>query len=108
MAILGSAVPAIPVVEGEREFGYLLTTSVWGNGYMTEALRAVLIYEFETLGSLYISATCKTTNPASARVMEKAGMQLVKTVHDFDFEGKWAERHHYAISNPNQGQPEIS
>jgi len=89
-----------PGVENERDFGYLLVRRAWGHGYMTEALRAVLRYEFETLGTPYISATCETANPASARVMEKVGMQHIKTVRDADSEGNWAERHHYAISNP--------
>lgn len=90
-----------PVVENERDFGYLLARSAWNNGYMTEALNAVLHFEFETLHSPYIGATCETANPASARVMEKAGMHHLKTVYDADFEGNWAERHHYAIHNPN-------
>lgn len=97
---IGSA--SHPVVEHERSFGYLLVRTAWGHGYMTEALRAVLTYEFETLGTPYISATCETANPASARVMEKVGMQHIKTVWDTDFEGNWAERHHYAIRNPQR------
>lgn len=69
---------------------------------MTEALRALLAYEFRVLGALYISATCETANPASARVMEKAGMRHLKIVYDADFMGNWAERHHYGIYNPQQ------
>ncbi len=93
-----------PSVEGERSFGYILSRSYWGNGYMTEALRAIIAFEFETLHTPFLSATCETVNPASARVLEKAGMQRIKTVHDSDFEGNWAERHHYGIANPNPTQ----
>lgn len=86
-----------PTVPGERDFGYLLARQHWGQGYMTEALRAIIAYEFETLATPCLSATCETTNPASARVMEKAGMRHVQTIRDTDSEGNWAERHHYAI-----------
>jgi ribosomal-protein-alanine N-acetyltransferase len=96
---IGSA--SRPAVDGERDFGYLLARPMWGHGYMTEALQAILPYEFDTLKTPYISATCETANPASARVMEKAGMRHIKTVRDSDSEGNWAERHHYAIHNPH-------
>lgn len=89
-----------PTVAGERDFGYLLARAHWGHGYMTETLQAVLAYEFETLDTPCITATCDTANPASARVMEKAGMQRFQTVFDTDFEGNWAERHHYILPNP--------
>jgi RimJ/RimL family protein N-acetyltransferase len=83
---------------GGRSFGYLLDRAWWNRGYMTEALGAVLAYEFGTLGTSRVHATCETANPASARVMDKVGMRREKTIDDADFEGNWAERHHYAIT----------
>jgi RimJ/RimL family protein N-acetyltransferase len=85
-------------VPGERVFGYLLDRASWNQGYMTEALRAVLAYEFGTRGAPRLRATCDVANPASARVMEKVGMRRETTVFDADFEGNWARRHHYAIT----------
>ena len=90
-----------PTVAGARSFGYILSRSEWGHGYMTEALRAIIAYEFDALKSPFLTATCETANPASARVMEKAGMRWIKTVNDSDFEGNLAERHHYGIANPH-------
>lgn len=87
-----------PSVPGERSFGYLLDPAFWGQGFMTEALRAVLDYELRVRGTAQVSATCEIPNGASARVMEKAGMRREKTVYDADFEGNWAHRHHYVIS----------
>ena len=81
----------------ETSFGYLLDRAFWNQGYMTEALGAVLTYEFEVHGASQVHATCGVANPASARVMEKCGMRHEKTVYDADFEGNWAHRHHYAI-----------
>ncbi len=57
----------------------------------------MLAYEFGTRGAPRLRATCDVANPASARVMEKVGMRREKTVYDADFEGNWAQRHHYAI-----------
>lgn len=84
--------------EGDRSMGYMVAREHWGHGYMTEALRAILRYEFEVLGVRRVVANCETNNPASARVMEKAGMQFVQTLYDADpLEGNFAERHHYAL-----------
>lgn len=84
--------------EGDRSMGYMIARDHWGRGHMTEALVAVLHYEFGTLDVLRVVANCETDNFASARVMEKAGMRFVRTLYDADpLEGNFAERHHYAI-----------
>lgn len=85
-------------IAGERVVGYALTRSSWGHGYMTEALRAVLADEFDVRGAPAIRATCNVANPASARVMEKAGMRREKTVFDANFAGSWTYWHHYTIT----------
>lgn len=90
--------PSKPSMPGERDFGFALNKQFWGNGYMTEALQAVLAYEFEHLETKRIFATCETENTASARVMQKAGMQYEGTFYEADFEGNEANRHQYAIS----------
>jgi RimJ/RimL family protein N-acetyltransferase len=94
----GIGKPSKPSMPGERDFGFALDKQFWGNGYMTEALQAVLAYEFEHLEAKRIFATCETENTASARVMEKAGMQYEGTFYDADFEGNKANRHRYGIS----------
>ncbi|MBE1610730.1 GNAT family N-acetyltransferase [Actinopolymorpha pittospori] len=60
---------------GDLVIGYALDQSAWGNNYMTEALIAVLSFGFGKLGARRITAQCYVANPASARVMEKAGMK---------------------------------
>ncbi|HYI16316.1 MAG TPA: GNAT family protein [Thermomicrobiales bacterium] len=85
-------------VPGERGIGYLLNRAARNQGYMTEALRAVLAYEFDTCGTPRLRATCNVANPASARVMEKVGMRREKTVFDADFAGNSTHWHHYAIT----------
>jgi [ribosomal protein S5]-alanine N-acetyltransferase len=56
--------------------GYLLGKQYWGNGYATEALRAVIAYLFEHTTVNRIDAFTWRENVASARVMEKAGMRF--------------------------------
>jgi ribosomal-protein-alanine N-acetyltransferase len=85
-------------VSGERRFGYLLSRSCWNQGYMTEALQAVLADEFGTRGAPRLQATCDADNPASARVMEKSGMRRESTVNETDFAGNRTLVHHYAIT----------
>lgn len=57
------------------EIGFGLVQALWGRGYMTEACRAVLDYGFADMGLRRIEARCQITNAASARVLEKIGMQ---------------------------------
>ncbi len=42
---------------------------------MTEAGLAVVDFGFEDMGLTRVEARCQITNPASARVLEKIGMQ---------------------------------
>lgn len=58
------------------EVGYWLGKRYWGRGYMTEAVRRLLEYGFDDLDLYRIHGRCFMSNPASARVLEKAGMTL--------------------------------
>ena len=57
------------------EVGYSLSRMYWNQGYMTEALRAVIAFGFDTLKLNRIEAQHQTDNPASGRVMAHVGMQ---------------------------------
>ncbi|MBC8162549.1 MAG: GNAT family N-acetyltransferase [Roseiflexaceae bacterium] len=65
-------------------FGYALAPSVWGHGYMTEAVRAALAYMFSSLEAQQVSAECAANNHASARTLEKAGLHLVSRQEETD------------------------
>ncbi|MBZ0301170.1 MAG: GNAT family N-acetyltransferase [Anaerolineae bacterium] len=58
----------------QAEIGYWMGVPYWGQGYMTEAARRVIQFGFEALELNRIRAWYFTHNPASARVMQKAGM----------------------------------
>jgi len=56
------------------EMGYWIGADYWGQGYCTEAARAVLHYAFAERGLQKVVATHLARNPASGRVMQKIGM----------------------------------
>lgn len=72
--LLGSISLGLQPEHDLAEMGYWLGQVYWGQGYTTEAARAVLCYGFETLKLNRIYARHFKTNPASGRVMHKIGM----------------------------------
>jgi len=74
-ALLG-AVGLRPAPRHARaELGYWIGRPYWRRGYATEAVRAVLRYGFDALDLNRIHACHFARNPASGRVMAKAGMR---------------------------------
>lgn len=55
------------------EIGYWLAEPFWGRGIMTNAVKSMMLYAIHELKLNRISAAPYATNPASARVLEKAG-----------------------------------
>ncbi len=74
----GILLGAIGLTQDQRhnraEMGYWIGKLYWGQGYATEAARALLAYGFEALQLNKIYATYFKRNPASGRVMQKIGM----------------------------------
>jgi len=56
------------------ELGYWIAKPYRNKGYMTEVISAVIKYIFSELGLVRIQAYHSVNNPASGRVLEKAGM----------------------------------
>jgi len=61
------------------ELGYRLRKSAWGKGYATEGSRALIRKGFAESGVRCVTAEAMAANTASRRVMEKAGLTLVRT-----------------------------
>ena len=57
------------------DFGYVLARHYWRRGLMTEALLEVVDWATRQDSIWRIGAVCDIENPASARVMEKAGLR---------------------------------
>jgi RimJ/RimL family protein N-acetyltransferase len=69
------------------ELGYRLRRSAWGQGYATEGSRALIRKGFAELGVRRVVASTMAVNVGSRRVMEKAGLELVRTFHQ-----EWPDR----------------
>ena len=68
------------VMQHAADLGYLVDRRYWGNGYATAAARAIADWALSTTSIRRIWATCDTENLASARVLEKAGMEREGTL----------------------------
>ena len=65
----------IAMQDGAPDVGYWLGVKYWGQGYVTEAVRAVIDFAFTELGHDTLHAGARVTNPASRRILEKCGFQ---------------------------------
>ena len=74
-------IAGLRVIGAEQRFEvtYRFKEAAWGQGYATEAARAVLQYGFETLGLSEIAASITPDNKASKKVAEKLGMKFSGT-----------------------------
>jgi len=82
----------------EGWIGYVFNRNFLGQGYATETAKALLDFGFEQLNLHRIFATCDPANIASARVLEKIGMQLEGHLREREWvKGKWRDSLLYAI-----------
>lgn len=67
--------------QDEPELGYRLRKSAWGMGYATEGSVALISKGFTEFGVRRVTAETMVVHAGSRRVMEKAGMRVVRTFH---------------------------
>jgi 8-oxo-dGTP diphosphatase len=72
------------------EIGYWFDPELWGRGLATEAVRRMVAFAFDTLGLAELRAATLADNPASARVLAKAGLVAVA---DGEIDGRPARFH---------------
>lgn len=91
------------------EVGYSLARDCWNQGYMTEALRAVLRYSFEKMAINRIEAQHEVGNPASGAVMRKCGMRREGTLRERLYnKGRYVDVELYAMLRQDwTGLPEL-
>ena len=68
------------------EFGFFVSRRHWGNGYATEAGRAIVDWAMSVPTIWRVWATCDCENVASVRVLEKLGLSREGTLR------RWAAR----------------
>lgn len=71
----------------EPELGYRLKRAVWGRGLATEGSRGLIEHAFRSSGARRVNAEAMAVHTASRRVMERAGMRLVRAFHQ-----EWPQR----------------
>jgi RimJ/RimL family protein N-acetyltransferase len=80
------------------EIGYWLGEEFWGRGIVTEAVRAMTEYAFSHYDICRIYAGVFEWNPASMRVLEKAGYELEsRTKKSVTKDGQTIDEFIYAI-----------
>ena len=57
------------------ELGYWLGVEHWGQGFGTEAARAVIDFTFEEFDIEHLISGARVTNPSSRNILEKCGFQ---------------------------------
>lgn len=82
------------------------TPAMAGQGYGTEATRAVVAYGFDVVGLHRVSLGVYAFNPRARRVYEKCGFVHEGTERDALFwQGQWVDQHRMAIlaTDPRPG-----
>ena len=74
-SLLGAMSLRLTLAHRRGEIGYWIARAAWGNGYATEAVRAVIAFAFDDLGLHRVDAHHFVENTASGQVMRKAGMR---------------------------------
>lgn len=96
----GAALRVLAPEQGHGEIGYVLHRDYWSQGYATESTQALLRFGFDELGLRRISATCDPDNHASARVLQKAGLQFERRIpHHLCVRGEWRDSLMFACTS---------
>lgn len=96
-----AAYPELDALQG-RELGYVLSKDYWGKGLMPEAVRAVIDYLFATENLDFVIISHFQWNKQSARVIEKCGLQYVKTSTHETHLGTQEATLEYILYNPSK------
>ena len=91
--------PQSDIHEKNAELGYWLAEPFWGNGIMPRAIGEIVEYGFRTFDITRIFARPFSINPASHRVLEKAGFVCEARLKDALYKnGAYMDELIYAIN----------
>jgi ribosomal-protein-alanine N-acetyltransferase len=80
------------------DLGYMIRRDHWGQGVATAATRLLIRFGFDEIGLHRIWACHDPDNPASGRVLEKAGLTHEGRIRDHLFvRGRWRDSVTYSI-----------
>ena len=95
--------PGLDFSGGVWEPGYCLGRAFWGRGYATEALAALRDFWFGPVGGAWLGCCHAVQNPASGRVMQKAGWRFDHDAVYHRFDGSPVDCKVYYIKNEPMG-----
>lgn len=82
----------------QAELRFVVNQDCRGQGYCTEAIRAVLDVAFDESGFHRVFARCGAKNRGSAQMLKGLGMRLEAHYREHAlFQGEWDEELHFAI-----------
>lgn len=82
----------------KAETGYWIARPYWGRGLVSEAMDALLVHAFGTLGLHRVCAQVFPRNPRSARVLERLGFTFEGTLrHNIRKNGRGLTVHQYSL-----------
>lgn len=90
--------PQADVYRFSAELGYFIAESHWGRGIATSAVKALAEHAFRSTDLHRLYAGVFSSNPASMRVLEKAGFhpEGIATGHVYK-EGRFQDEHRFAL-----------
>ena len=93
----GCIQPLARIPGNPPEIGWRLRTDKWHQGYASEAARGMAEFAFNTLHNPDLTAVCHPDNAASAKVMERLGMEFrgIETWYDMDTRAYYMTRERY-------------
>lgn len=87
----------VEIQNGTIEVGYVIHPAYWNRGYATAALKEAISQLF-ALGYEEVTAGAFCENPASTRVMKKAGMTLQEKTDQIEYRGRSHTCIYYSIT----------
>jgi len=99
ISLLGIRWQVLALRVDRAELGFWLARSLWGQGLVTEAARAVVQFGFDDLGLHKITVGCFPDNAGSRRVIEKIGFRHVgRQREDVWRDGQWHDHLRYELT----------
>ena len=90
------------VYEKSLEIGYWLGAPFWGQGLASRAVKLMVSYAFDQLDCNRLHTGVYSSNPASMRVLEKAGFQKEGVFKQAIWKNQqFHDEHRYALVKPS-------
>ena len=82
ISLMIGAASDLAIGSDEAELGYWIAKPLWGNGFMPEAVRAIMQHAFDDLLLAAVWAGHDEDNDRSRRVQEKVGLKHQRSIKD--------------------------